>query len=182
MLGKSQEASKSPRLPQLFFCLVSACACSSQVQFQFLTLPLPVPLVFQAVSGESSGIRPCTSGLWFKLLTPQGGCSVYAVVSSLCPPKSAYPYPISSLLVLSDSLCIILTALVVMSLSARCQFVFSKSCSRYRYIFDMFMREGELSVLLFPHLDLLSVLTFYVTAWKKQFRNISHKIQVNKFT
>lgn len=103
LLGKSQETSKSPRLPQLFLCLISACACSSRVQFQFLILLLPVPLVFRAVNGDSPSSRPYSSGLWFQHLIPQGGHSVYVILSSVCPHRSAYPYLISSLLFLPDS-------------------------------------------------------------------------------
>ena len=103
LLEKSQETSKSPRLPQLFLCLVSACACSSRVQFQFLILLLPVPLVFRAVNGDSPSSRPYSSGLWFQHLIPQGGHPVYVILSSVCPHRSAYPYLISSLLFLPDS-------------------------------------------------------------------------------
>ena len=141
MLGKSQETSKSPGLPQLFLCLVSARACSSRVQFQFLTLPLPVPLVFRAVNGDSPSSRPYSSGLWFQHLTPQGGTQ--SMQSSLLCALIGVPIPTWSL---PFSSCLIpcisfLQAWLYNSLSARCQFVFSKSCSRYRYIFDMFVRK-----------------------------------------
>lgn len=164
MLGKSQETSKSPRLPQLLLCLVSTCACSSWVQFQFLTLFLSVPLVFRAVNGDSPSSRPYSSALWFQGLTAHGGHSLYES-SLLCAligvPTPTWTLPFSSCLIPCVSF---LQPWLYNSLSARCQFVFSKSCSRYRYIFDMFVREGQLNILLVPHLDLLSVLIFCMTA------------------
>lgn len=102
MLGKSQETSKSPRLPQLLLCLVSTCACSSRVQFQFLTLFLSVPLVFRAVNGDSPSSRPYSSGLWFQGLTAHGGHSLYES-SLLCAligvPTPTWTLPFSSCLI-----------------------------------------------------------------------------------
>ena len=51
-------------------------------------------------------------------------------------------------------------ALVIKSLFASLQFVFSEHCSTYRYIFDVFVGAGELCVLLVSRFIFISVLVF----------------------
>ena len=75
--------------------------------------------------------------------------------SSVSSPRGAGPNLITSLPFLVDSVCLILTALVVKHLLDSLQFVFSENCSICRYIFDVLMGVCELCILLLCHLDLL---------------------------
>ena len=76
--------------------------------------------------------------------------------------------PTCSLLFHCTGFCVILIySLGSVSLSTRLQFVFSENCSTCRCIFDMFVRGGDLSILLWCHHDLHSTKTFSLALTSK---------------
>ena len=102
--------------------------------------------------------------LWLSPLTPQDGSPpVYSPFISEPPPKVTGPNPIAFLPVLSNYMCIFLTALVVQVLVASFQLVFSENWSTYRCIVDVFLGVTELHILLLHHLDPSSSNAFSVT-------------------
>ena len=73
-------------------------------------------------------------------------------------------YLIASLPFLSNSMCIFPTTLLYKSLSASLQLGLNENCSTCRCIFDVFMVGGEFNILLLQHLDLISLIQYFLEA------------------
>ena len=146
-------------------CLGAASTCMLLMcEVQAFPTFLSVPVILQPVK-EGLSPRYKIPGLGH----PVRGfhCSLPMVIlfpwilpfpGTKSPPKGTGPHPIILISFLPNYMWIILIVLFVQQSFSNFQLVFSENCSTSKCIFDVFMGEGELHILLLCHLNLWSTI------------------------
>ena len=154
--GQPLEQTSLPCLGAASTCMVLMCEVQAFPTF------LSVPVVLQSVKEDLSprykipglGHPVCDFHCSLPMVTLFPWILPFTGTKS--PPKDTGPHPIILISFLPNYMWIILTVLFVQQSFSNFQLVFSENFSTCKCIFDVFMGEGELHILLLCHLSLRS--------------------------